>query len=85
MTAVDLALAGLALTFLASLGRMAVGPTRADRVVAADLSFFVLVGAIALMSVRTGAGAFVDIAVVATLVGFLGSLALAGLIHRGRS
>ncbi len=79
----DACLVVLALTLLGALGQMVVGPSDADRAVAADLAFFVFVGAVALLGVRLDAPYLFDVAVVATLVGFLASVTFARLVHRG--
>lgn len=84
MTGIDAALLALGVALLGALVRVAVGPTRTDRALAADLSFFVLVGATALLAVRQRVAAFVDVALVATLVGFLASLAMALAVFRRR-
>jgi multicomponent Na+:H+ antiporter subunit F len=79
----DLPLAVLALTVVAAIWRAFHGPTDADRAVAGDLVFFVFVAVVALLAVRLDAAFFFDVAVVATLLGFLASVALARLVFRG--
>jgi multicomponent Na+:H+ antiporter subunit F len=54
----------------------------ADRIVALDSFLFVLVGAIAVVTARRGDDAFVDLAVVAALLGFLGTVTVARYIER---
>lgn len=82
MIPVDIALAALALTFLAGLVRVVLGPTVADRAIAADLCFFAAVGAVALLPIRQGSTAYVDVVLVATLLGFIATISLARLIGR---
>ncbi len=79
---IDVSLVALAVALLATVVRMVVGPSDADRAVAADLAFFVFVAAAALLGVRLGAPYLLDVAVVATLVGFLASVTFARLLHR---
>jgi multicomponent Na+:H+ antiporter subunit F len=79
----DLALGVLALTLAAAVFRASRGPTDADRAVAGDLVFFVFVAAVALLAVRRESDFYFDVALVATLLGFLGSVALARLVYRG--
>jgi multicomponent Na+:H+ antiporter subunit F len=79
---IDVGFFVLGLAFLTTVWRMAVGPTNADRAVAADLAFFVLIGVLALAAVRFDQPVFFDLVLVATLVGFVASLALARLIDR---
>jgi multicomponent Na+:H+ antiporter subunit F len=79
---IDVALGLLAVGVLSAIVRMVEGPDAADRAVAADLVFFAFVAAVALLAVRLEEQALLDIAVVATLVGFLATVALARLVHR---
>ncbi len=79
---VDASLLVLAFVFLVGVWRITSGPTRADRVLGADLCFFCLVGAVTLLAVRADTPAFVDVVLVATLVGFLATVALARLVDR---
>jgi multicomponent Na+:H+ antiporter subunit F len=85
VTPLDLALVVLALTLVPVAFRAVVGPSDADRAVAADLSFFVFVAVVGLLAVRRDASYYFDVALVATLVGFLASVALARLVFRGRA
>lgn len=77
MIGLDIALGLLMLAGLASTYRMIAGPTEADRVIAADLLLFAIVGIVALAGVRMASTATFDIVLVASLVGFLGALSLA--------
>ena len=85
MTGIDLALAGLALAFAFGLVRAVRGPHVADRALAADLGFYTIVAAIALLALRTRFEAFLDVVLVATLLGFLATIALGALIGRSDS
>lgn len=78
----DVCLVVLALALVGTVARMIVGPTDADRAVAADLSFFVFVAAVALLAVRLGAAYLFDVVLVGTLVGFLATVTLARLLRR---
>ena len=82
MIVIDAALVLLAVGVLSAIVRMVKGPHAADRAVAADLTFFAFVAAAALLAVRLEEQALLDIAVIATLVGFLATVALARLVHR---
>lgn len=79
----DVCLVVLALALVGTVVRVVNGPSDADRAVAADLAFFIFVAAVALLAVRLGAPYLLDVAVVATLAGFLGTVTLARLLHRG--
>ncbi len=84
MTGVDVALGVLALAFLLGLLRAALGPGVADRAIAADVCFFSVVAGFALLALRSGSEAFIDVVLVASLLGFLATVALAALVG-GRS
>lgn len=84
MTGVDIALWVLAAGFVAALVRVILGPTVADRAVAADVCFYVVVAALALLSVRLEAPALLDAVLVATTLGFVATIALARLVRRKR-
>lgn len=82
MTVLDIALVGLGLAFALGLVRVILGPSVADRAVATDLCLFTVVGAVALMVLRTGAEQFEDVVLIAVLLGFVATTALAALIGR---
>lgn len=79
MTVVDVPLALLAVAFLVSLVRVAIGPTIPDRAVATEVGLVTVVGAIALLAVRLGATHFLDAVIVATLLQFIATVALGRL------
>jgi multicomponent Na+:H+ antiporter subunit F len=83
MTPIDLALGILAVAFALGLVRAISGPSVADRALAADLCLYVIVAAIALLALRTGYAEFLDVVLIATLLGFLATVALGALISRG--
>lgn len=80
MIALDVALVVLALCLVTAVHRITVGPTDADRGLAVDYGFIVVVGAVALLALRLGELAALDLVLVATLVGFLTTVAVARLI-----
>lgn len=69
---------GIVLCFI----RLAKGPTLADRVVALDMMTVVLVAFCGLYAVFSGQAAFLDVAIVLALVGFLATVALARYAER---
>lgn len=75
----------LGIAFGLGLIRAAVGPTIADRAVGADVGLYSVIGALTLLAVSTGAGHLVDVVVVAVLLGFLATVALAALVGRRSS
>ncbi len=54
--------------------RVIAGPTMADRVLAADAMDVLVVVALALYSLYTGRGVYLDIAIVAAIFGFVGTV-----------
>jgi multicomponent Na+:H+ antiporter subunit F len=82
MTGIDLALAVLAVAFGLGIVRAMRGPTVADRALAADLGFYAIVAAIALLALRSSYDEFIDVVLIATLLGFLATIALGALIGR---
>jgi multicomponent Na+:H+ antiporter subunit F len=80
----SMAAALVAGAFALSLFRLVRGPASADRVVALDLMAALTVGAIALQTLATGSQAFLRVATVLSLVGFLGTVAFATYLSRRR-
>jgi multicomponent Na+:H+ antiporter subunit F len=72
----------LVATLPALLYRAVAGPSGADRALASDFVLFVTIGLIALLGVALASSATFELVLVATAVGFLGTLALARLITR---
>jgi multicomponent Na+:H+ antiporter subunit F len=62
---------------LAAVVRLVLGPSRADRVVALDLIAVLLIAVSFLVSLYSGRIAFLDLALVLALVGFLATVAFA--------
>jgi multisubunit Na+/H+ antiporter MnhF subunit len=64
--------------------RMIVGPKAADRAVAFDTLAMVFIGIICVLSMRWDSTLYFDAVWILTLVGFLGSAAIAKYLERGR-
>jgi multicomponent Na+:H+ antiporter subunit F len=75
-------LALLAAAGLLSLLRLARGDSLPNRIVALDALLLVAVSGIAVGAVRTGRGAFVNALVLAALLGFIGTVAVARFVER---
>jgi multicomponent Na+:H+ antiporter subunit F len=75
---VPLLVVSLVLAFI----RLARGPSLLDRLVALDLMVVVAVGFIAAYAMATGESAYLDVAVVLALLGFLGTVAFATYVER---
>ncbi|KGH44745.1 MULTISPECIES: monovalent cation/H+ antiporter complex subunit F [Modestobacter] len=80
MFVLDGALVVLALCLLVATWRLWAGPTDADRALAVDYGFVVVVAGIAVLAVRLRTPALLDLVLVATLVGFLSTVAFARLV-----
>lgn len=80
MFVLDAALVVLALSLLVAAWRLLTGPTDADRALAVDYGFVVVVAGIAVLAVRLRTPALLDLVLVATLVGFLSTVAFARLV-----
>lgn len=70
---IGLLLVGLLLVIV----RLARGPNLGDRIMALDTLTMLSVGLIGAVTVRTGLGLYLDIAIAVALVGFLSTVALA--------
>jgi multicomponent Na+:H+ antiporter subunit F len=79
----DIALVLIVLGSLAAVVRAAIGPSLADRVVAAELGFIAAVSAMLLVAMRLDEPLLYDLALVAVLIGFLTTIGLARLVQRG--
>jgi len=64
--------------------RLVKGPTQIDRAVALDVMLAIVVGVIVLLAAVSGSGITLVIAVVVSLLGFIGSAGLAKLLPRDR-
>jgi multisubunit Na+/H+ antiporter MnhF subunit len=79
---VALAIVLLALGGLCFLVRIVVGPSLADRIVALDGLIVTIVAAILLISIRLDTDIFLDVALVAAFIGFVGTTAGARFVER---
>ena len=82
MSVVDVALLMLALALAMALARVVKGPTVADRAIAADVCLYAVVAALSLLSIRLDAPFLLDAVLVATMLGFIATVALASLLRR---
>lgn len=86
MDILDLAVnIGFAMVLIAAglaLIRLIIGPSLPDRVVALDMMTVAIVAFCGLATVRSGEAAFLDVALVLALVGFLATVALARFAER---
>jgi multicomponent Na+:H+ antiporter subunit F len=71
-------MAGIVLAFV----RLARGPSLADRVVALDMMTVLIVTFCGCFAIASGVSAFLDVAVIVALIGFLATVALARFAER---
>lgn len=65
-----------------ALVRLAIGPSLPDRVVALDMMTVLIVAFCGLFAIFSGVAAFLDVAVIVALIGFLATVALARFAER---
>jgi multicomponent Na+:H+ antiporter subunit F len=73
---------GLTASGVLCASRVALGPSLADRVVALDTLLIVGVAGVAVETVRTRDGVYLDVLLVVALVAFVGTTAVARFIER---
>ncbi len=73
---------GLLVAAVLCLVRLVRPGSLADRIVALDSLLVVTVSGIAVLAARTGTGAFLDVLVVTSLLGFLGTVTVARYMER---
>lgn len=78
----SICLAGLAVSAALCAYRLVRSSTIPDRVVALDLVLVLVVSGLAVAAVRTGSGVFLDLVVVAALLGFVGTSMVARFVER---
>jgi multicomponent Na+:H+ antiporter subunit F len=71
------------IALLLALMRLIKGPALADRVLSLDFIMTCVIGMIVVDAVATGESHFLSVAIVAALLGFVGTMAFAMYIHRG--
>ena len=77
-----IAMSGLYVAGLLCLLRLLRGRSIADRIVALDALLLVVVIGISVLAVHRDSGAFINVLVVATVVSFVGTVAVARFIER---
>lgn len=71
------AMAALSLCLVMTAIRFAIGPTLPDRITAFDLFVANIIGMVAIYTELTGNEDFIDVAIILSLFGFLGSISFA--------
>lgn len=83
--ATDIAFFMVIVAVLLAFIRLARGPSLPDRVVALDMMTILIVAFCGLFSVFSGDTAFLDVAIVMALIGFLATVALARFAERRKA
>jgi multicomponent Na+:H+ antiporter subunit F len=83
--AVDLSFILVMLGVVFAFVRLVIGPTLSDRVVALDMMTVLLVSFCGLYAIVSDETAFIDVAIVLALVGFLATVALARFVERRKA
>ena len=81
--AIDLAYLMLSLAMLLGFVRLVRGPSLPDRVVALELIASVVAGMVGIHAIDTGVPAFLDLAIVLALMGFLATIGFARFLESG--
>lgn len=84
-TAIDVAFVMVMLGVVFAFVRLVLGPTLSDRIVALDMMTVLLVSFCGLYAILSDDTAFVDVAIVLALVGFLATVALARFVERRKA
>ena len=69
--------------FFLAFARLVIGPTLPDRVVALELIAAIVVGIIGTYAITTHVPAFIDVAIVVALMGFLAAVGFARYLEKG--
>ena len=67
-----------------NLYRLVIGPTAADRMVAADSADITICCAMILFSLYSGRGVYLDIAIISALLGIIDTMLVARYLDKGR-
>ncbi|MBF9043136.1 pH regulation protein F [Rhodobacterales bacterium HKCCE4037] len=81
-TALDIAFVLVMLGVVGGFVRLVKGPSLPDRVVALDMMTVLIVSFCGLYAILSGQTAFVDVAIVVAVIGFLATVALARYVER---
>jgi multicomponent Na+:H+ antiporter subunit F len=72
----DLTLGILCLALVLSAARIALGPSRADRVIAMDMASYVAIGITAVLALQTNTPILLDVGAVTAVAAFVGTVGL---------
>lgn len=84
-TAIDISFILVMLGVVGGFIRLVKGPSLPDRIVALDMMTVLIVSFCGLYAILSGDTAFVDVAIVVAIIGFLATVALARFVDRSQS
>lgn len=84
-TALDVSFIMVMLGVVGAFIRLVKGPSLPDRIVALDMMTVLIVSFCGLYAIQSGVTAFVDVAIVVAIIGFLATVALARFVDRSQS
>ncbi|MFC1994588.1 monovalent cation/H+ antiporter complex subunit F [Chloroflexota bacterium] len=80
----DVALVVLAISILLCLYRVVIGPSVPDRVIALDTAAVCGVAIAVVIAIKYGAGMYLDVALIVAVLSFVGTVAIAKFLIRGK-
>ena len=83
-TAIDISFILVMLGVVGGFIRLVKGPSLPDRIVALDMMTVLIVSFCGLYAMQSGETAFVDVAIVVAIIGFLATVALARFVDRSQ-
>lgn len=83
-TAIDISFVLVMLGVVGGFIRLVKGPSLPDRIVALDMMTVLIVSFCGLYAIQSGETAFVDVAIVVAIIGFLATVALARFVERSQ-
>jgi multicomponent K+:H+ antiporter subunit F len=82
--AINVAFVSIGIAMLLCLLRLVRGPDAADRILALDTLYINAIALLILLGVRMGTSVYFEAALLIALTGFIGTVALARYLERGR-
>ncbi len=72
----------LTISMVISLIRIIIGPSLPDRIISLEIMTFMIIGIVGVYSIQTGNKAFLDVAVIISLISFVATIAFAYYLER---
>lgn len=72
----------LTISMVLSLIRLIIGPSLPDRIISLEIMTFMIIGIVGVYSIMTGTKAFLDVAVIISLISFVATIAFAYYLER---